>query len=116
MDYKGSCHCGEITFEFTSLEITEGVRCDCSLCQRKGATMTPFVVSPEDIRTDWDNENLATYQFGSCIAEHHFCKKCGIYPFHQTFSFPGQYRINIGCVEGVNAINLPTKTFPGSEI
>ena len=101
MIYHGNCHCGAIEFQFEGPEILEGVRCNCSICRRKGATMTSFTVTSEDIVINADEEILGTYKFGSCIAKHHFCKTCGIYTFHQSMMNPGHYRINTGCIEKI---------------
>jgi hypothetical protein len=38
MLYKGSCHCGTVAFEFKA-ELTCAVRCNCSICSRKGALL-----------------------------------------------------------------------------
>src|SRR5256885_5447391 len=34
--YKGACHCGVVTFEVET-PLTPAVRCNCSLCRRRGA-------------------------------------------------------------------------------
>ena len=114
--YKGSCHCGSIIFTFSGPGIDRGVRCNCSICRRKGAIMTPFTVAPTEISIETKNDALATYEFGSHIAKHHFCKTCGIYPFHQTLRKPGHYRINIGCIEGIDSLSLPFEIFDGASI
>jgi hypothetical protein len=33
--YKGSCHCGRVTFEVEGA-LTEVLECNCSHCSRKG--------------------------------------------------------------------------------
>ena len=38
MLYKGSCHCGNMTFEVEG-ELTQVVYCNCSICARKGALL-----------------------------------------------------------------------------
>ncbi len=114
--YRGSCHCGAIRLNFTGPEIVRGLRCNCSLCRRKGALMTEFTCAPEEIRIEAEEGALATYQFGKMIAKHHFCSRCGIYPFHQTARKPGHYRINIGCVEGVDPYSLPASVFDGASL
>jgi hypothetical protein len=39
--YKGHCHCGEVSFEFTTEQpIDGGTRCTCSICVRNGAMMS----------------------------------------------------------------------------
>lgn len=114
--YKGSCHCGAIAFTFQGPEIDKGIRCNCSLCKRKGALMSPFTVAFEDIHTTIKDTAMGTYQFGSGIAKHYFCKTCGIYTFHETMRMPGQCRINLGCVDSVNVFELPAAVFDGKAL
>jgi len=75
--------------------------------------MTDFVVAPSDITISVQDDCLETYQFGSRVAKHHFCKKCGIYPFHQTARRIDHFRINIGCIDGVDSLALPFDVFDG---
>ena len=42
---------------------------------------------------------LAVYRWGDKVVEHCFCQQCGIYPFH---AWQGTYRVNLGCVEGID--------------
>lgn len=65
MKHKGSCHCGAIRFEFSAPEITDGVRCNCSLCQRKGAIMAAFTIAAEEFSITSEQGALKTYRFGS---------------------------------------------------
>ncbi len=116
MIYKGSCHCGAIKFEFEGPAIESGVKCNCSICRRKGAMMSSFLLASSEIRISAAEDSLSTYEFGSGIAKHHFCKKCGIYTFHQTLRKVGHYRVNIGCLDGVDSINLPYEVFDGASL
>lgn len=116
MHYHGQCHCGAIKYQFESEEITHGLRCNCSICIRKGALMTAFVVASDNISINAADGALATYQFGSKTAHHHFCNQCGIYTFHQVSSKPGHYRLNIGCIEGIDATKLPFDVFDGASL
>ncbi len=115
-DYSGSCHCGDVQFSFSSEPITEGLRCNCSICTRRGAVVTPFVIPPEDLSINAGEDVLGTYAFGSMVAKHHFCRRCGIYPFTQSKMRPGQYRINLGCVENIDIFTLPVTVFDGRSI
>lgn len=83
-NYKGSCHCGSVSFTFSGPEIDKGIRCNCSICKRKGAIMTPFTVDIGDIKQDIKDDALSVYQFGSNVAKHYFCNKCGIYTFRKS--------------------------------
>ena len=64
--------------------------------------MTTESIAPEDITIDIEEDALGLYEFGTKTAKHYFCKKCGIYTFHQRRSKPGFYGVNLGCLEGVD--------------
>ncbi len=114
--YHGSCHCQAIQFEFEHEPITRGLRCNCSICQRKGALMSEFILSPEQLQIKADPAMLATYTFAGEVAKHHFCRLCGIYPFHQTLRKPGHYRVNLGCIDGIDPLSLPYDFFDGAKL
>ena len=59
---------------------------------------------------------LNFYQFGKMQAKHYFCRNCGIHPFSETSRRPGQYIVNLGCVEGVNTFALETAVFDGKHL
>ncbi|WP_460530789.1 GFA family protein [Chitinimonas naiadis] len=112
--YTGSCHCGAVRFE-VSTAITPAMRCNCSLCRRKGALMSPsfpaadlLIVSGEDA--------LTLYQFNTRVARHYFCKHCGIYPFHQTRTNPLLWRVNLGCLDEVDVYALETGVGDGASL
>ncbi|MCW8943522.1 MAG: GFA family protein [Sedimenticola sp.] len=114
--YNGSCHCGDIRFTFEHEEIQTGLRCNCSICKRRGAVMSDFTLAAKDLVIDAKPGGLGLYQFGSGVAKHYFCKQCGIYPFHETLRMPGHFRINLGCVEEVNPYALETSVFDGKSL
>ena len=114
--YTGSCHCGKVTFTFKNEVITQGARCNCSICHRKGAVMSTFTLPPEQISIEAEEGTLGLYQFDTKVAKHYFCKTCGIYPFHQTMSKPGQYRINLGCLDDIDTEQLDIQLFDGKSI
>ncbi|VVE75555.1 GFA family protein [Pandoraea sputorum] len=101
---QGSCHCGAVRFEVVT-PVEPAARCNCSLCRRKGALMTPPF--PEaNLRILSGQDDLTLYQFNTRLAKHYFCKHCGIYPFHETRMMPGMWRANIGCLDGVDPYAL----------
>lgn len=114
--YSGRCHCGAVRFSFESEEITRGLRCNCSLCTRKGAMMTPEAIAPERFAIDADQDALGLYQFGERTAKHYFCKHCGIYTFHVTARKPGHYRANLGCINGLDSFSLEADVFDGRHL
>ena len=114
--YQGRCHCGAVSFEISVSKIESGMRCNCSICEKKGAVMTPFTIAPENIKISVQGDTLSTYQFGTGVAKHHFCNKCGIYTFHETMRVPGHYRVNVACIDNINSLELPVKVFDGASI
>ena len=116
-NYKGNCHCGNVTFSFKHNEIKTGLRCNCSFCIRRGAIMTDFVISPEELTIHVNEKgSLGLYEFDNKTAHHFYCKKCGIYPFHQTFRMPEQYRVNLGCIDSIDTESLEVSIFEGKKL
>lgn len=112
--YKGSCHCGAIHFSFDTEPITKGIRCNCSFCARRGAMVN--LVPGEKFKIDVKDDALNFYQFGKKQAKHYFCKNCGIHTFSETARRPGQYIVNLACVEGVDTAALETTLFDGKNL
>ncbi|MES9870186.1 MAG: GFA family protein [Sedimenticola sp.] len=115
-EYKGSCHCGAVTFSYTGEAIEKGLRCNCSICSRKGAMMSSEVIPLEKLKIDAEEGALGLYQFVAKTAKHHFCRQCGIYTFHETARFPGHYRVNLGCIEGIDPLALEADLFDGKHL
>jgi hypothetical protein len=67
-----------------------------------------------DLRILSGEDALTLYQFNSKVARHYFCKHCGIYPFHQTRKDASQWRVNLGCLDGVDAYALPCGVADGA--
>ncbi|CAG4922227.1 GFA family protein [Paraburkholderia saeva] len=111
---KGSCHCGTVKFEVQT-PVTPAMRCNCSLCRRKGALMSPsFAADALEITSG--KEALTLYQFNTNVAKHYFCKHCGIYTFHQTRTNPTLWRVNLGCIEGVDVYALESSVGDGASL
>lgn len=115
-DYQGSCHCGAIKFSYSGEEITAGLRCTCSICSRKGAMMSPEAIPPGVLQVDANDEDLGLYQFDSGIAKHYFCRRCGIYTHNEMLRFPGHFRVNIGCIEGLDTSDFEVTVFDGKNL
>jgi hypothetical protein len=111
--YRGSCHCGAVTFSFQCEEITKGERCDCSICARKGGPLTEDTIPRDRIDVTAKPGILGTYQFGTKVAKHHFCRVCGIHTFVESRYAPGEYRVNLGCVDELDAARLPYEIHEG---
>lgn len=114
--YQGSCHCGAVRFGADLEPVERGLRCNCSICSRKGALMSAGVIPQSGLRVESSDEALGLYQFGAKTAKHYFCRRCGIYTFHETARFPGHFRVNLGCLDGVDTFELPFDVFDGAHL
>jgi hypothetical protein len=104
--YAGRCHCGAVRFRFRSEEITRGIRCNCSICIRRGAVMSAEWIPPEALELLEGKEMLTLYRFGDVMMNHYFCSRCGIFPFSDVIERPGRYRVNLGCIDGLDPYGL----------
>ena len=74
------------------------------------------LVPGAQIHIDAKEGALNFYRFGKEQAKHYFCKTCGIHTFSETARRPGQYIVNLGCVEGVDTFALETTLFDGKNL
>jgi len=119
--YSGRCHCGAVRFRFETDEITSGLRCNCSICIRKGIVVSPEYIPADAFDVDGE-ESLTVYQFGDKDVRHYFCKTCGICPFSAVASLPADYpgrakvgdrRVNLGCIDGLDPLTLEIQIIDG---
>ena len=102
---KLKCHCGAIEAEInTSENFKKILRCNCSICKRKGTVMS--MVKNEHFKITKGQDKLKLYQFHTKVAKHFFCSICGIYTHHNPRSNPVMTGFNLGCVEGVDTFSL----------
>jgi hypothetical protein len=48
------------------------------------------------------NEYLSLYKWNKNIAEHYFCKVCGVYTHHKRRRYPDQISVNFACLDGLD--------------
>ena len=102
---KLTCHCGGVEIEVSlPNDLKNLIRCNCSICKRRSATMAK--VGPNDLKIIKGKELLKLYQFHTKVAKHYFCSVCGIYTHHNPRSDPSGYGINVACLENVNPFDL----------
>ncbi len=53
---------------------------------------------------------LNSYKWNKQIAEHFFCRNCGVYTHHKRRRDPNQICVNLACLDG---INMPEETSIG---
>lgn len=97
MIYRGSCHCGAIRFEVEAPEHIEADECNCSICTKSG--FLHLIVPKSRFRLLAGEESTTTYRFNTGVAQHTFCKVCGIKPFYTPRSNPDGIDVNVRCLD-----------------
>jgi hypothetical protein len=99
------CHCGAVEAEINlDGDLAKVVKCNCSICKRKGAIMS--MVKNEDFKIVKGEDKLKLYQFHSKIAKHYFCSDCGIYTHHNPRINPAMTGFNVGCIDEINTFDM----------
>ena len=96
MLYQGGCHCGAVKFEVEAPEDIEVEDCNCSICRMTG--FLHLIVPLAKFKLVQGSESLATYRFNTGVAQHKFCKVCGIKPFYIPRSNPDGVDVNARCL------------------
>jgi hypothetical protein len=95
--YEGGCHCGAVRFRVT-VHDRRVEDCNCSVCRKKG--FLHLIVPPEQFQLLQGAEVLTTYRFNTGVAQHTFCRVCGIHPFYRPRSHPDWIDVNLRCLDG----------------
>lgn len=108
---EGGCHCGAIRFTVDLAE-RRALDCNCSICTAKGflhlivsRDAVRFVGAP-DLDALTDDGRLTTYRFGTGVARHTFCSRCGIHPFYVPRSHPEGLDVNVRALDEVARFGL----------
>ncbi len=97
MLYRGGCHCGVVAFEVEAPETVHCSECNCSICSLTG--YLHLIVPRSRFRLLRGGDHLATYTFGTGVAQHYFCKTCGIKSFYIPRSHPDGIDVNVRCLQ-----------------
>lgn len=95
MIYQGGCHCGAIKFEVEASEDIEAEDCNCSICRMTG--FLHLIVPRSNFRLVAGDDSITTYRFNTGVAQHTFCRVCGVKPFYIPRSNPDGVDINVRC-------------------
>jgi hypothetical protein len=108
--YEGGCHCGRVRYRVVA-DLGEVTLCNCSICDKKGFL---HLIVPRD-RFDplSGDEETTTYRFNTGVAQHLFCKTCGIHSYYVPRSDPDKVDVNVRCLDGVDAATVQAKPFDG---
>ena len=102
--HAGGCHCGAVRFETALSGPLEAQTCNCSMCEKVG--FIHIIVPESRFRITQGTENLSQYTFNTGVAQHLFCKTCGVKAFYRPRSNPKGWSVNARCLDAPIAMNL----------
>jgi hypothetical protein len=108
--YEGGCHCGAVRFRVQG-DLGDVTECNCSVCTMKG--IVHLMVPRERFELLSGQDAITTYQFGTNVAKHTFCRHCGIHSFYTPRSLPDGISANARCLQGVDVTTLRPSLFDG---
>jgi len=97
MLWKGSCHCGAVSFSVEAPTSIEVEQCNCSICSKSG--FLHLIVPKAHFHLLNGKDALSTYSFNTGVAKHYFCKRGGIKPFYIPRSNPDGVDVNVNCLD-----------------
>ncbi len=109
--HKGGCHCGRVTFEVQAGANIKADQCNCSICRMSG--YLHIIVPKNDFHLVSGEDALETYRFNSGVAEHYFCRYCGIKSFYVPRSHPNGISVNANCLVRDTIDSLTVAPFDG---
>jgi hypothetical protein len=92
-------------------DLSHVTECNCSICSKKG--FLHLIVPRDRFELLSGESELTTYRFNTGVAQHHFCRTCGIHSFYVPRSDPDKIDVNVRCLEGVDPASLQIIPFNG---
>jgi hypothetical protein len=109
--FAGGCHCGAVRFEVALPRGAEAHACNCSMCGKLGFI---HLIVPESRFTLIQGEDaLSRYMFNTGVAQHLFCKVCGVKSFYRPRSNPDGWSVNLRCLDEPDAVEARIAGFDG---
>jgi hypothetical protein len=109
--HRGGCHCGSVQFELDAPAVLEVAKCNCSICEMSG--YLHLFVSRNNFRLLQGEESITTYTFNTGVAQHTFCRNCGIKSFYVPRSHPNGLSINVNCLDNATIESISETPFDG---
>jgi hypothetical protein len=76
--------------------------------------MSAKYIAAVDFRPNKNVDQVSTYRWNDKVADNLFCKTCGIFPYFGNEEWG--YRINLGCVEQIDALSLNISIIDGKSM
>ena len=108
---RGACHCGAVSFEVQTPDALIVDECNCSICDRIG--FLHVIVPLSRFRILSGEDQLTHYRFNTGVADHTFCKVCGVKPFYVPRSNPDGMSVNFRCLDRSEFASVEIRPFDG---
>jgi hypothetical protein len=109
--HHGGCHCGAVRFAVEAPARVTVSECNCSICAMTG--YLHLIVPASRFRLLAGEEQLASYRFGTGVARHLFCNRCGIKSFYVPRSNPDGFSVNLRCLDAGTVEHVEVQAFDG---
>lgn len=109
--HTGGCHCGRVRFEVDAPARIGAVECNCSICVKCG--FLHLFVSADDFRLLQGEDAIQTYTFNTGVAQHRFCRHCGVKSFYVPRSHPNGVSVNVRCLDTETIESVDITPFDG---
>lgn len=109
--YSGGCHCGAVRFEIDAPTEVVVQACNCSICSMTG--FLHLIVPSSRFRLIKGADQLTAYTFNTGVAQHLFCRSCGVKSFYVPRSNPDGFSVNLRCLDPNSRPRSVMETFDG---
>lgn len=110
--HKGGCHCGKVKFEVEAPATIDADQCNCSICRMCG--YLHLIVAKDDFNLVSGQNAIETYTFNTGVAQHYFCRHCGVKSFYVPRSHPDGISVNVNCLDPVTIAVVNITPFDGA--
>ena len=110
--HRGGCHCGRVRFEVDAPAELEVAECNCSICRMTG--YLHLLVAKSQFRLVAGRDDLVTYTFNTGVAQHLFCRVCGVKSYYVPRSHPDGFSVNARCLDPGTVRGMRVQAFDGA--
>jgi len=107
----GGCHCGAVRFEAMIPRRAQAQVCNCSMCAKVG--FIHLIVPESCFRLLQGEDALERYTFNTGVAQHLFCRRCGVKSFYRPRSNPDGWSVNLRCLDDPDSVEAQLEHFDG---
>ena len=109
----GGCHCRVVRFVLIAPRVFTALDCNCSICRMSG--FLHLIVPVARFVLTHGGDALTTYTFNSGVAQHRFCRVCGVKSFYVPRSNPDGIDVNVRCLDPGQEYVANIEPFDGAD-